>query len=84
MTPAKTFVDFAKDCENLVIKAGLLNQECLDLAGVEHLSKLPGKQELRNQFAGLVNNLVGTVYFNANNLMQEFSGLVDAQQENAA
>ena len=84
VSPAKTFVEFSKDHEKLTVKGALLNTEGMDVAGVEHLSKLPGMEELRAQFAGLINNLVGTVYFNANNLMGEFTGLVDAQKEKAA
>jgi len=81
VTPAKVLADFSKDCEKLVIKAGLLREDILDAEGVKRLAKLPGKPQLQSEFAGLINSLVGVVYFNAQNMMSEFSGLVDAQKE---
>ena len=81
VVPAKVFVDFAKDHERLQVKGGLLRQDVLDAGGVTRLAKLPGREQLRSEFAGLINNLVGVVYFNAQNLLSEFSGLVEAQKE---
>jgi len=44
---AKVLVEFAKKSEKLVLRAGWLNGDLLDSAGVEALSKMPGKDELR-------------------------------------
>lgn len=44
---AKVLVGFAKDEEKLELRAGWLNGDLLDSAGVEALSKMPGKDELR-------------------------------------
>lgn len=81
VSPAKVFFDFAKAHEKLVIKAGMLQQEILDVAGVNHLAKLPGKAEIRSQFCGLVNGMVGVAFFSAQNMLQQFTGLVDAQKD---
>lgn len=78
---AKVLVDFAKDCDRLKVKAGILRSDVLDAQAVDRLAKLPGRDQLRSEFVGLVNNLVGVVYFNAQNMLSEFSGLVEAQKD---
>ncbi len=50
--PAKLLLDFAKTNEKLRIKGGLLEGRRLDMAGVQSLSKLPGRRELLAQLAG--------------------------------
>lgn len=44
---AKVLVEFAKKSDKLVLRAGWLNGSVLDANGVEALSKMPGKDELR-------------------------------------
>jgi large subunit ribosomal protein L10 len=51
---AKVLVNYAKDNEKLEIKGGVVDGEVIDLAGVQALSKLPGKQELRGMLAGTI------------------------------
>lgn len=46
VTPAKVLVEHCKDNEKLVIKGGYLDGNVMDPAGVEQLSKLPGREEL--------------------------------------
>jgi len=82
VAPAKLAVDFAKDVEKLIVKGGLLRNDVLNQAGIQRLAKLPGREQLQSEFAGLINSLIGTVYFNAQNLLSEFTGLVDAQKAN--
>lgn len=77
---AKVFSDFAEDCEKLEIKGGMLREEALDLAGVTRLAKLPGREQLQSEFVGMINSLIGVVYFNSQNLMGGFTGLVEAQK----
>lgn len=45
--PAKIALKWAKDQQKFVVKGGYVDGEVLDPAGVENLSKLPGKDELR-------------------------------------
>jgi large subunit ribosomal protein L10 len=54
---AKILIDFKKKNEKLEIKAGFDGQDVLDAAGVEVMSKLPGRDELRAQqdIVGLLN-----------------------------
>lgn len=47
VAPAKVLVDFQKDVKTLQLRAGWLNGSILDTSGVEALSKMPGKDELR-------------------------------------
>lgn len=48
--PAKVLTKFAKDEEKLQVKGGYVDGRCLDAKGVEALSNLPGKDELRATF----------------------------------
>ncbi len=63
---AKTLVDFAKGNEKLEIKGGVVDGEVIDLVGIEALSRLPGKHELRGMLAGTLQapmrNLAGTLH----------------------
>ncbi|MCG8423678.1 MAG: 50S ribosomal protein L10 [Proteobacteria bacterium] len=47
--PAKLAVQFAKEQKAFAIKGGYFEGEVLDEAGVERLSKMPGKPELQAQ-----------------------------------
>lgn len=48
VAPAKVLVEFAKTAEKLDLRAGWLNGSVLDPSGIEALSKMPGKDELRS------------------------------------
>jgi large subunit ribosomal protein L10 len=50
--PAKVLLEAAKKNDKLVIKGGLLEGKALDAAGVEALSKMPGRKELLARMAG--------------------------------
>ena len=52
---AKTAVNFAKDCDKLVILGGVLNGQTLDVDGVNNLAKLPSLDELRGKLVGMLN-----------------------------
>ncbi len=47
--PAKVLVDFSKDFEALVIKAGQISGKAIDAAGIRRLADLPGKEVLLAQ-----------------------------------
>jgi len=51
--PAKLLKDFAKTNAALTLRGGWVAGDVLDAAGVEVLSKLPGKNELRAQLLSL-------------------------------
>ncbi|MEC9488563.1 MAG: 50S ribosomal protein L10 [Halanaerobium sp.] len=69
VSPAKVLVEFAKNHDDLEIKAGLLNGEVISAEKVTALSKIPSREVLLSQvargvqapLAGLVNVLQGNI-----------------------
>ena len=57
VAPARVLVKAAKDYDNFDLISGGLDGKPLDKAGIEQLSRLPGRDELRAQFLGLLNNV---------------------------
>jgi len=53
-TTAKTLAEFAKDVEILQIKTGVMDGEALDQNKIKFLATLPGKNELRAMFLGVL------------------------------
>ena len=51
---AKVIADFAKDVEVLQIKTGMMDGEALDDSKIKFLATLPGKNELRAMFLGVL------------------------------
>ncbi len=52
---AKILCDFAKDHENFTVKAGFLEGEPLDIAGVQALAKLPSRDQLLSMLCSALN-----------------------------
>jgi large subunit ribosomal protein L10 len=85
-TPAKLALKWAKDQPKFVIKGGYFDGKALDVKGVDMLSKMPGKNEIRASL--LMTFLAGPQAFAAQVLapVQNFAYLLDArrrQLENA-
>lgn len=63
---ARVLVQYAKQNEKLGIKGGVIDGEVVDAKGVEALSELPSKHELRGMLAGTLQapmrNLAGTLH----------------------
>ncbi|MCX7707010.1 MAG: 50S ribosomal protein L10 [Anaerolineae bacterium] len=65
--PAKTLNKWARDTKVLAVRGGIMGQMVFDEAGVQALTELPGRDQLRGQvvgalqapLAGLVNVLAG-------------------------
>lgn len=57
VAPAKVLVKFAKDHPQLVIKTAVLDGKELSVDDLTALSKLPGINELRAQFLGLLHGV---------------------------
>jgi large subunit ribosomal protein L10 len=53
--PAKVLTKFAKTEEKVQIKGGYVEGQALDAKGVEMLSKMPGKDEMRGMFLATLN-----------------------------
>jgi large subunit ribosomal protein L10 len=67
--PTKALTKFVKDSKIMVLRGGIMGQSVFDEVGVQSLTELPGKDQLRAQvvgalqapIAGLVNVLSGPV-----------------------
>ncbi len=67
--PAKVLTKFAKDSKILVLRGGLMGQSVFNETGVQSLTELPSKEQLRAQvvgtlqspMSGLVNVLAGNL-----------------------
>ena len=53
-SPSKAILEFAKKHELLEIKGGLLEGQVLDASGVDMMSKLPTKDEVRGMIVGVI------------------------------
>lgn len=72
---AKITSDFAKDHENLEIKAGIVDGKVIDVAGIKSLASLPSKEQLLGQ---VVRGLNSPIQGFANVLSGNLRGLVTA------
>lgn len=81
VTPAKIVVEFAKDNKAFEIKCGFISGSMLNVAGVEQLSKMKGRDELRSEFLSLLKapqtRLVGV----CNTMVTQVLGLLKARAE---
>lgn len=59
IAPAKVMVKMTKDLKKLEILCGALDGKPLSAADVDALSKMPGRDELRASFLGLLSNVPG-------------------------
>lgn len=79
VSPAKIALNFAKDHAKFEVKGGILGGSLLDAAGVEAVSKMKGRDELRADFLSLLKapqtQLVGI----CNTMVSQFVGLVSAR-----
>jgi large subunit ribosomal protein L10 len=90
--PAKVLSKFARDSKILVLRGGLLGQSVFDAAGVQALTELPGKDQLRAQvvgalqspITGLVNVLAGSLRGFMNVLNARVAQLETPAEEAAA
>jgi large subunit ribosomal protein L10 len=60
--PAKALNKWAKDTKVLTVRGGIIGQSAFDVAGVQALTELPGRDQLRAQVVGTLQSpLVGLV-----------------------
>ncbi|MSQ81543.1 MAG: 50S ribosomal protein L10 [Myxococcales bacterium] len=52
--PAKAILKVAKDMPKLVVKGGAISGKVIDADGIKMLSELPGKDELKAMFLGVL------------------------------
>lgn len=79
--PAKIATKLAKAEEKFVIKGGYVSGQALDVKGVEVLSNLPGKDELRAQFLATLIAAPQSFLRLLNAAPQNFAYLLAAREE---
>ena len=86
VAPAKVLTDFAKDHEQLDIKAAVMEGRALDLTAIKALSALPSREELIGQLLRVMNavptGLVGALSDVPRRLLNVL-GAVQSQKEAA-
>lgn len=78
---AKALADFAKDNPALVLKGGVMDGAPVGAAEVEALSKLPSKETMLSQLAGLFAAPMSKMASLLQAPLQNFAGLVKALEE---
>ena len=82
---AKIVADFAKRIEKLEIKAGILGEEVIDVAGVLALAELPPKDVLVSKMLGMIaapiSGLVNVLNANIRGLAVVLRAIADKRQE---
>ena len=78
---AKVTEEFAKDNKKLAILGGAMGESALDRAGVEAVSKMPSREELIAQIAGMLgapaSNIAGAIGAPASNIAGILSTIED-------
>jgi large subunit ribosomal protein L7/L12 len=81
LTSAKVLKDFAEKQAKFKIRAGVMERQVFDLAGLKRIAALPGKDALRGQFVGtLAGPLYGLIGI-LNGVFSQFVLTVSAYQE---
>jgi len=80
--PAKALSEFAKDHDDRpVFKAGVLDRKVLEAAEVERLAKLPPRELLLAELAGVLEAPMAALASALESKLQEMSGLLSALKE---
>ncbi len=82
---AKVFIDCGKDFPEIRIKGGIFEGEVVDVSRIERIAKLPSRQELISEFAGLLSapmgNLVGVLEQARSNIVNVLEGLKEKKTD---
>ena len=78
---AKVLLDFQKKNEKFQLKAGYADGQLLDDAGLEMLSKLPGKDDLRAKVIGLMTAVPTKVVRVFTAAQRDIVGLLNARRD---
>lgn len=78
---AKVLLDFQKKNEKFQLKAGYADGQVLDDAGLEMLSKLPGKDDLRAKVIGLMTAVPTKVVRVFTAAQRDIVGLLNARRD---
>ncbi len=81
VAPAKVLTDFAKENENLEIKAGVMDGKALDVNAIKALSNLPSREQLLGQLLSVLNGVPTAFVRVLNGVPQQFVNLLIALKE---
>lgn len=82
VAPARVLVDFAKENDNRpALKAAVVDRKAYTAAQVERLAKLPGREQLLAEIAGLFEAPMQQMLFVLQAKLQETLGLFEALRE---
>ena len=68
---AKITDKFAKDHKDLVVKAGMIDGELLDVAGVEALAKVPSREELLHSLVASIKAPITNFVLTTKNMVED-------------
>ncbi|MBU1163200.1 MAG: 50S ribosomal protein L10 [Proteobacteria bacterium] len=78
---AKVLVQFAKDCEKLGIKAGVMDGKALDLSTIKALSELPSQEALLGRLLSVLNGVPTSFVMVLNNIPVKLLNVLQAIKE---
>ena len=81
VAPAKILTKFAKENENLEIKAGVMEGKALDLDAIKALSSLPSRDQLLGQLLSVMNGVPTAFVRVLNGVPQQFLNLLMALKD---
>jgi len=88
VAPAKVISEYVKKIDSLEIKAGVVNEKVIDIAGVLALAELPPKEILVARMIGMmaapISGLVNVLNANIRGLATALQAIVDKRQEQGA
>ncbi len=77
----KIVVEYSKNHEKLLLKAGLIDGQAMDKESIIALSKLPSRKELISMVAGGINSVISNFIGTLNGIMTSFVGTVEALEK---
>jgi len=81
VAPAKVLMQFAKDCEKLEIKAGVMDGKALDLSAIKALSELPSQEVLLGKLLSVLNGVPTSFVLALNNIPVKLLNVLQAIRE---
>lgn len=79
VAPAKVMKDFAKEESKFEMRAGYLDGDVFDVAGVKRLADMPSKEELQGKFLGLLQAVPSKFVRTLNAAPQKFLMVLSAK-----
>jgi large subunit ribosomal protein L10 len=81
---AKAIIEYGKDVEELVVKAGVMDGKTLTEDSIKYLATLPGKDELRAKLLGTLSAPMGQLVRTLNEVPSSFVRVLAAKKDEAS